>query len=373
MKTVSIICGGRSAEHEISLVSARNIVSAMDRLKYQPLPVVISRTGEWYQLSEPAFFQHTAEGELASLGELCTLIRTSEQTRLLTIAGKQMEIDVVFPLVHGPMGEDGTLQGYLELMRVPYVGSGVLSSAVGMDKDFFKQLLERNGLSVVPFITLHRGQSRPAFEEAKRLLASKSLFIKPAIMGSSVGITKVGTNAEYEDALEEAFRYSVKILIERYIPGRELECAVLGNTAPQASCVGEIIPQHEFYSYEAKYLDPDGARLVVPADLSFAVVQAVQRLAIQTFRLVECRGLARVDFFLTSDNTLYVNEINTIPGFTAISMYPKMWAASGIDYTALITRLIEYAEEEYVAKQTIRLLPKEVDVPAERMNIRSVS
>lgn len=361
MKNILVICGGKSAEHEVSLLSARNIVSAMDRLAFTPIPIVISRQGCWHVLNEPAFCNESSDFEQILLtGELCTLMRLPEQTILLTLSGKQIPIDAAFPLVHGPMGEDGTLQGLLEMMSIPYVGSGVLSSAIGMDKDIFKQILARHHISVGPFITLKDKNTIPSFEEVTKELDSKILFIKPSVMGSSVGIRKVSTKEQYEEAVSQAFLYSFKVLIEKYLPGQEVECSVLGNQNPVASCVGEVIPHHEFYSYEAKYLDPNGAELVIPARLNPTVAEDIRRTAVRAFEVIECKGFARVDFFVTPENKVFVNELNSIPGFTAISMYPKMWEASGLDYTTLITKLIDFAYEEFAAKQAIHLCP---DVP----------
>ncbi len=358
MKNILVICGGKSAEYEVSLMSARNIVSAMDRLAFSPIPIVISRQGCWHVLNEPAFFNDSAEfDEILLTGELCTLMRLPEQTILLTLSGKQIPIDAAFPLVHGPMGEDGTLQGLLEMMSIPYVGSGVLSSAMGMDKDILKQVLATHGIAVAPFITIKDKNAIPSFEEATKQLDSKILFIKPSVMGSSVGISKVSTKEQYEMAVSQAFLYSFKVLIEKYLLGQEVECSVLGNQHPVASCVGEVIPHHEFYSYEAKYLDPNGAELVIPAKLSSMVTEEVRQLAVRTFEVVECKGFARVDFFVTPENKVYVNELNSIPGFTAISMYPKMWEASGLGYTALISKLLDLAYEEFAAKQAIHLCP----------------
>ncbi|HRE31328.1 MAG TPA: D-alanine--D-alanine ligase family protein, partial [Candidatus Berkiella sp.] len=266
MKNILVICGGKSAEHEVSLLSARNIVSAMDRSAFLPIPIVISRSGSWHVLNEPAFFdEHSDFDQVILSGEICTLMRLPEQTILLTLSGKQIAVDAAFPLVHGPMGEDGTLQGLLEIMDIPYVGSGVLSSAIGMDKDMLKQVLAKHDIPVGPLVTISNLEAMPSFEQVSKQLDSQVLFIKPAVMGSSVGISKVSTKEQYEAAVAQAFLYSFKVLVEKYLPGREVECSVLGNQDPIASCVGEIVPHHEFYSYEAKYLDPNGAELIVPA------------------------------------------------------------------------------------------------------------
>jgi D-alanine-D-alanine ligase len=292
------------------------------------------------------------------------LIRHPEKTCLMTSGKDELPVDVAFPLVHGPMGEDGTLQGMLELMGLPYVGSGVLASAVGMDKDILKRMLAHSRIPVAPMVTVSTNDPIPDFNQVCEKLNSKILFIKPAIMGSSVGISKVSNKAQFEEAIQQAFRYSFKVLIEKFIPGREVECSVLGNVNPTASCVGEIKPTHDFYSYEAKYLDADGAKLIVPAQLPELLAHEVREMAVAAFKAIECKGFARVDFFISDDGKVYVNELNTIPGFTAISMYPKMWEASGICYTDLISQLIDLAGDEYEAKQTIHLRPDVTfDVP----------
>ncbi len=358
MQNVLIICGGKSAEHEISILSARNIISAIDRLHFVPIPVVISRSGAWYLLSEQVLFEEMTEyTDDCQLGKLCTLIRHPTKTCLMTATHEEIAIDIAFPLVHGPMGEDGTLQGMLELMALPYVGSGVLASAIGMDKDILKRMLAHSNIPVAPMVTLTSKDDIPDFNQVCEKLNSKILFIKPAIMGSSVGISKVSNKAQFEEAIVTGFRYSFKVLIEKFIPGREVECSVLGNLNPQASCVGEIKPTHDFYSYEAKYLDANGAKLIVPAQLPIPLADEVRKMAIAAFEAVECKGFARVDFFISDEGKVYVNELNTIPGFTAISMYPKMWEASGICYTDLISQLIALAGEEYDAKQSIHLRP----------------
>jgi D-alanine-D-alanine ligase len=270
---------------------------------------------------------------------------------------------VVFPILHGPYGEDGTVQGLLKLADIPFVGSGVLGSAVGMDKDVMKRLLRDAGIPVGAFLALRSHEPVPPYRELTEALGSP-LFVKPANMGSSVGIGKVHTQEEYLPALRKAFLYDRKIVIEEYIKGRELECAVLGNEEPAASVPGEVIPRHEFYSYDAKYLDDQGAALVIPANLGEALTERVRRLAVKTFQVLGGEGLSRVDFFLREAGgnggggedgrqEILVNEINTIPGFTRISMYPKLWEASGLSYTELITRLIELAIDRFRKEQRL--------------------
>lgn len=358
MKNILILCGGRSAEHEVSLRSAKNVIAALDPKQFTPVLVLVSRSGTWYLLENPSQLENiTACNDPFEHGSECALMRQPHYTLLLTLANKHIKVDAAFPLIHGPMGEDGTLQGLLELMSVPFVGSGVMASALGMDKDLLKRALKYVGLPVAPSITLTADQQTPSYEEASLKLGTKTLFIKPCVMGSSVGVSKASSAQEYQEGIADAFLYGTKILIEKYIPCRELECAVLGNTHPKASCVGEIKPTHDFYSYEAKYLDPNGAALIIPASLPEAVKEEVRKLAVKSFQAIECKGMARVDFFMDSDNNLYINELNTIPGFTSISMYPTLWEASGVSYQDLISKLLELAQEEFDIKQRINLSP----------------
>ena len=252
-------------------------------------------------------------------------------------------VDVVFPVLHGPFGEDGTIQGLLKLAGLPFVGAGVLGSAVGMDKDVMKRLLREARISVPKFLTFHRhGADEIRFDAVKRQLGVP-VFVKPANLGSSVGISKANSSSALARAVKEAFRYDSKILVEEHIQGREIECSILGNDNPIASLPGEIVTRHDFYSYEAKYLDKKGAELMIPAKLPAPVAKTIQETAIDTFKVLCCEGMARVDFFLRGRNEVLVNEINTIPGFTQISMYPKLWEASGISYPKLIDRLIQLA------------------------------
>ena len=309
MKKVCILCGGKSAEHEISLLSAENIFNAIDKTQFEPVLVKIDKTGQW-------------QSEL-QMNEV-------------------FQFDVVFPILHGPFGEDGTIQGLLKMADIPFVGPDVLGSAVGMDKDIMKRLLRDAQIPIGKFIVLKNNEKTLTFTEAEAAVGSP-FFIKPANMGSSVGISKVRNETEFTAAVKDAFQYDSKIIIEEFIPGREIECAVLGNEAPAASMPGEIIPTHDFYSYDAKYLDENGASLQIPANLDEVTKKRIQDLAVKVFQILCCEGLSRVDFFLKDNGEILVNEINTMPGFTKISMYPKMWEASGISYTDLITRLIELA------------------------------
>ncbi|MEY3197105.1 MAG: hypothetical protein RLZZ59_473 [Pseudomonadota bacterium] len=359
MKNILIIFGGCSAEHEVSVKSARNVTTALDKTKYRAINVGVSRSGTWHFLkfdSIPESFTEVTD-ELPE-ENICTLIRTPKDTLLQTSSGQTIALDVAFPLIHGPMGEDGTLQGLFEIMRLPYVGPGVMASALGMDKELSKKLFVSAGLRVSPSITVKNKNNIPSYQDACKELDSKTLFIKPSIMGSSVGVSKVKSENDYLNAINEAFKYSFKVLIEKAISGREIECSVLGNNDPKASLPGELKPNHEFYSYEAKYLDANGADYNIPAkNLSPELSDKIRQSAITAFQALECKGLSRVDFFVTEDDDIYINEINTLPGFTSISMYPKMWEAMGIPYTSLISNLIDCAEEEFLAKCSLKTTP----------------
>ncbi|MEK7356671.1 MAG: D-alanine--D-alanine ligase, partial [Bdellovibrionota bacterium] len=270
-------------------------------------------------------------------------------------SGKRLgTIDAVFPILHGPYGEDGTMQGYLRLLGLPFVGPGVLGSAVGMDKDVTKRLLAQAGLPIPKFVALKRHDTKSHdFETLKRELGLP-FFLKPANMGSSVGVHKISSQEKFAAALKDAFQYDTKVMVEEFIQGREIECAVLGNKDLTASVPGEVMPQHEFYSYEAKYLDENGARLAIPAELTSSQVEQVKAMALKVFLTLECEGLSRVDFFLKKDGQLLVNEINTIPGFTKISMYPKMMGATGVSYSDLIDKLITLAIERTKEERSLK-------------------
>jgi D-alanine-D-alanine ligase len=318
---VAVVYGGRSGEHEISIRSARSILAAMDRDKYDVAEYFIDPQGRWHPgpiLPEP---------------------------------GANPGVDVVFPVLHGTFGEDGTVQGLLELAELPYVGAGVLGSAVSMDKDMMKRVCRERGLPVVEHVAVMRRCSDPAGIESR---LGYPVFVKPSNLGSSVGISKARNRAELTAAMELAFQYDRKIIVERAVDGRELECSVIGNEEPVASLPCEILPSREFYDYEDKYL-LDRAQFRVPAELDPQQTDEVRRLAIACYRAVECEGMARVDFFLErATERIYINEINTIPGFTSISMFPRMWEHSGLPYPRLIDRLIELALERHRVKQTIR-------------------
>ncbi len=352
---VAVIFGGRSAEHEISLLSARFVVASLDRDLYEPVLVGIDKNGRWLLQEEALLLGASRDPRLARLNQAMPDVTLAAHPApggeaSLAIGGRDATgIDVVFPVLHGPMGEDGSVQGLLELAGVPYVGAGVLGSALGMDKDVMKRLLAAAELPVLPWVTLRlRPEAAGAREAdvARCEALGYPLFVKPANLGSSVGVRRARSREELEAAIEHAFEFDTKVIVERGLDRpREVECAVLGDDAPEASIPGEIVVDHPdgFYSYAAKYIDEAGATLRIPADISPGQANAVQLLAIEAFRVLECSGLARVDFFLSREGDLYVNEINTLPGFTAISMYPKLWEASGVPARELVGRLIDLA------------------------------
>jgi len=389
---VGILFGGRSGEHEVSLLSAASVFDAIDKNKYEVVPIGITKEGHWVTASDaerllageglPAAQAHRragdpeatpsaavlAKGEAVvvppephSHGGALSPFETEAASRALSrrAADRAINVDIIFPVLHGTFGEDGTIQGLLELADVPYVGAGVLGSAAGMDKDIMKTLFRAAGLPLVKHVTILRSDWAARPKEVRKQIARQlkyPLFVKPANLGSSVGISKVRDSNELASGIEEAAKFDRKIVIEQGVGGskqkaRELECSVLGNDHPEASLPGEIVPSKEFYDYEAKYLD-EGSELIIPAKLTQGESKAVQRLAIRAFQAVDCSGLARVDFLMEpKTRKIYVNEINTMPGFTAISMYPKLWAASGLSYPRLIERLLELGLERHAEKR----------------------
>ncbi len=354
---VGILFGGKSAEHEVSLQSAKNVVDAIDKDKYEVSLIGIDKTGRWLLPDQAKFLLNAGDPKLIKLNQenkQGVIIAPQSGGQLTGLSDKdpRSTIDVIFPILHGPFGEDGTVQGLLKLAGVPFVGAGVLASAVGMDKDIAKRLLRDAGISIGKYLTIKESDTID-FETAAADLGSP-FFVKPANLGSSVGISKVKSEAEFEKAVSEAFQYDTKVLIEEFIAGRELECSALGNQDPVASGVGEVISNHDFYSYEAKYIDEHGAGLEIPANISTETSEQVRDLAIKTFKALSCEGLARVDLFLKSDGSLVVNEINTMPGFTNISMYPRLWEASGISYSELIDRLIALALERFKREKRLK-------------------
>jgi D-alanine-D-alanine ligase len=377
---VGVLYGGRSGEHEVSLASAASVFANLDRTRYEPVPIRIEKDGRWALADRPPATMVAGEViEQARLEaarpvregrEVHLVARPSEETILsidrstsrndevpaAIVTG--LALDVIFPMLHGPYGEDGTIQGLLELANIPYVGAGVLASAVGMDKGVMKTLFAARGLPVCPYRVVLRHE----WDANKTKIASDlekalkyPMFVKPANLGSSVGISKAKDGAGLRDAMTLAGSFDRKIVIEAAVPeAREIECAVLGNDEPEASVPGEVIPSREFYDYEAKYIDA-ASQTVIPADLPKKVSDKVRQMSIEAFKAIDGSGMSRVDFLLRrKDHAVYVNEVNTIPGFTTISMFAKLWAASGVDYPALVDRLIALALERHAEKQQLR-------------------
>jgi len=348
---VAILFGGKSAEHEVSIASAKNVYQSLDRNEYDVSLIGIDLHGSWHTLPEKYLLESSLTKKSPSLEAVEDKTEGNSPLEII------QRVDVVFPVLHGTYGEDGYMQGFLETLNIPYVGSGVTGSAIGMDKDVTKRLLRDAGLPIADFMVVRKGE-KIAFSDIETKLGLP-FFVKPANLGSSVGISKVKDEKMFKEAIEEAFSYDTKIIIEQYIQGREIECAVLGNENPQASIPGEVIVHHEFYDYEAKYLDEKGSSLHIPANLSSEEVAKIQELAVKTFRVLCLDGMARIDFFLKEDGNVFVNEANTIPGFTSHSMYPKLWEASGIDYTTLIDKLINLALTKHASKRNLTFTREE--------------
>jgi D-alanine-D-alanine ligase len=356
---VGVIFGGRSGEHEVSLVSATSVITALDADKYEVVPIGITQEGRW--LSSDKGLKLLKEKTGIEQAPECFLVPEPNRQALVAAGSGEMHsppIDVIFPLVHGTYGEDGTLQGLLELANIPYVGAGVLASAVGMDKIVQKQIFQQQKLPVAKYIWFHSSVCREHPERVAAIVA-KSLtypvFVKPANTGSSVGISKAHNRKELREALALAVEYDRKVIIEQGINNiREIECSVLGNDEPVASVPGEIVPSNEFYDYNAKYVDGK-SEAIIPAKLPKRVSEEVRRIALRAYRALDIAGMARVDFLVVrKSNKIYLNEVNTIPGFTSISMYPKLWEASGLGYRDLLDRLIELALERHRAKNELR-------------------
>ena len=351
-RRIAVIFGGRSAEHEVSVVSARSILDALDPDRYEAITIGIDKRGRWRLVPGPPALEPGAKELPAVGGDQGTGVALSKQpgdSALMADDGTRREIDVVFPVLHGPFGEDGTVQGMLEVAGLPYVGAGVLASAVGMEKAVQKVLFAAAGLPLVPYEVVHEREWEEDRQgvEARAANLGLPVFVKPATLGSSIGITKVKHEENLQSAMETALSFARKALVERSMEGaREIECAVLGNDDPVASLPGEILASGEFYDYRSKYLD-ESTRLEVPARLSADEQAQIQRMAVQAFKAIDCAGMARVDFFLDERDGIILNEINTIPGFTAVSMYPKMWEASGLGYDELVDRLVELAIERH--------------------------
>ncbi|MFS0752080.1 D-alanine--D-alanine ligase [Oceanobacillus sp. 1P07AA] len=358
-KKVGIVFGGKSAEHEVSLQSAKNIVDAIDSDKYEVYLLGIDKQGNWHVNDRSHYLINEEDPKLISLNktnEGIAVIPGAEKNQIVTSNSNTSldQLDVIFPIVHGTLGEDGSLQGMLRMANIPFVGSSVLGSAISMDKDIAKRLLKDAGLKVAKGYAYRNIDKESINYNSLKEDLGLPMFIKPANQGSSVGVHKVETEEQFYSAINDAFQFDHKLLVEEAIVGREIECAVLGNEKPAASIPGEILPTGDFYSYEAKYIDETGAILQIPAKLEEPVVENIQDIALQAFKALNCEGLARVDVFLTEDNEIVINEINTLPGFTKISMYPKLWEESGVSYRELIEKLIDLAIERNQRDQQLK-------------------
>ena len=344
---LGVLFGGRSGEHEVSLLSARSVINALDPDRYQVIEIGITKNGEW--LAGPDALQAFEQGDTSNLipvlmipepGNFLLYRRTEGE-----IFESYLELDAAFPVLHGTFGEDGTLQGLLELAEIPYVGAGVLASTVAMDKGLFKFVMQANELPVLDWVVLTDvdfKQSVDAALDQAEALGAYPLFTKPANMGSSVGIMRCENRSDLIEGVQEALQFDRRVVVEQGIAAREIEISVLGNENPEASVAGEVVPGDVFYSYKAKYVD-DTSELFIPADIDDGIAQSAQQIAIKAYKAIDCAGMARVDFLLEQESDrLYLNEINTIPGFTKISMYPKMWEATGLPYAALLDRLVDF-------------------------------
>jgi len=361
---VGVLFGGKSTEHEVSITSAKNVIRAIDKDKYDVVLIGIDKKGSWYINTDyQTLIDKKVEGKMKEeiqndFGDEVFIVPNDNDSGKLVSLGNatnESDVDVIFPVLHGPFGEDGTVQGLLKLLNVPYVGADVLGTAVGMDKDVMKKLLIADGIPIGDYVcVMHYNRAKfPYSEVAGRI--GVPMFVKPANAGSSVGVSKVRNEAEYHAALDAAFKFDNKVLVEQFIEGREIECAVLGNEHPKASVLGEIIPKHDFYSYDAKYIDDEGAALLIPAPMEEALSDKIRELAVRTFQSLCHEGLGRVDIFLTKDNQIYVNEINSMPGFTDISMYPQLWAHTDKNQTQLLDELIQFAIARFKRDQRLQM------------------
>lgn len=333
--SILVLCGGQSTEHEISLLSAKNVIERLDPKKYHVCVVKITQEGAWQ------YFKNAEDYFSAAHAELMHIV--PGQKNPFFVGQKNIAVDCLFPVLHGTNGEDGTMQGLFELLQIPYVGADCLGSAIGMDKELLKRLLEAADLPVVDRILVRHCEAHKInYAQAAKTLGD-IVFIKPNSLGSAVGVNRATDEKSFNAALQDAFRYDEYVLVEKAIVGREIECSVLGNENPKVSLPGEIINHTEFYSYEAKYLDDKASTVKTPADLSAELMSQFQAMALKAYQVLRCSGMARVDFFMDKHNKIYINEINTIPGFTNISMYPKNWEASGLSYAALLDELVHLA------------------------------
>ncbi len=356
---IAVVFGGRSAEHEVSLQSAKNVIAALDPGKYECVLIGIDREGRWHLDGTSLRLLNAEDPRLISLNTEGSRVALTPDGALIARDSNAIleRVDAIFPVLHGPYGEDGSIQGLAKLADLPCIGADILGSAVGMDKDVMKRLLREAGIGVAPFRCFDSpAEAASGYEEAAAELGSE-LFIKPANLGSSVGISHARTRDEYLAGLEEAFAYDTKVLVEKAIKGREMEVSVLGNRKLAASVPGEVIAHADFYSYEAKYLDENGAALLIPAPVPSEVAQGLRDIAVRACKALCIRGMARVDCFLEEGGTILVNEVNTIPGFTRISMYPKLWEASGLSYPELLDKLIELGIEDFTERRRLRCRP----------------
>lgn len=355
-KNIILVFGGRSSEHEVSINSAKNIFAAMDIQLWNPLLIGISKQGTWYQFSKDEFSKLSSIEDQNSLEKnRVVLFNHSLKTYLMSFHDNQKTvIDCAFPIVHGTNGEDGTLQGFFKTLQLPFVGCGVLGSALCMDKEYMKLVMTQSGISNSKFKVIHRSNILKHSDLIKEL--GSPFFIKPANAGSSVGVHKIKNESDYLNFIEDSLLYDHKVIAEEFIDGREIECSVKGSqNHAEAATPGELVVKHEFYSYEAKYLDDNGAEIIIPANLSTEQTESIRNLAVKTYQALCCDGMARVDFFMKKDGSLIVNEVNTLPGFTKISMYPMMWKARGLDYSELITDLIQQAFKKFEVDSKIKL------------------
>lgn len=361
---IGVLFGGKSTEHEVSIASAKNVIRAIDKDKYEVVLIGIDKKGNWHlNKADELLLSNQSEAKMKEevkndFGEEVFIVPNDDASgKLVSLSdvAQVSGVDVIFPVLHGPFGEDGTVQGMLKLLNVPYVGADVLGTAVGMDKDVMKKLLIADGIPIGDYVCVrHFNREKFPYEEVSERLGLP-MFVKPANAGSSVGVSKVRNQAEYEKALDDAFKFDNKVLVEQFIDGREIECAVLGNENPKASVLGEIVPTHDFYSYESKYIDDNGAALLIPALMDEATSDKIREIAVKTFVTLCHEGLGRVDSFLTKDGEVYVNEINSMPGFTNVSMYPQLWAATGLSQTELVDELIQLAIQRFERDQRLQV------------------
>lgn len=356
---VGVLFGGRSPEHNISLLSARNVIDNIDRERFEVVLLAIDKEGIWHYNEGGLVLENPGNAQLVSLPVYDNIIYLSQNARDHSIIDKSSgrvitKIDVLYPVLHGAFGEDGSIQGLAKVAGLPCVGCGILGSSAGMDKDVTKRLLRDSGIGIADFVTLRKGYNDDlTYTKIKKTIGGE-LFVKPANLGSSVGISFVDNEEDFNNAVKEGFKYDPKVIVEEKISGREIECAVMGNEKPSASVIGEILPKTEWYTFENKYIDDDGAGLEIPAKLTEEVSERARSIAIETYINLECCGLTRVDMFLKTNGDIIVNEVNTLPGFTKISMYPKLWGHSGIEYQDLITKLINLAIEKFEAEDSLK-------------------